>query len=99
MNIDKALEEIKEARVNLNMIEAWLKKHAQWFEHSSVTSGVSTSINLSPPQIFVYAGPNPKEFARQFGGSCQIRGGEWEMKFASFQITMMDAAVKEDVVL
>jgi hypothetical protein len=99
VNIDQALKEIQDARVNLNMLEAWLKKHSGLFEHPSIVSQVSTSVTLSPYQVFVYAGPNPRGFAKQFGGSCHIIGDTWEMKFASFQMTMMNATASESVIL
>lgn len=99
MKIDSALREIEETREHLNMLERWLKTNAEKFEHSSVGNRITTSLNLSPTQVFVYAGEGPREFAKQFGGSCTVRQDAWEMHFKGFQITMMEAAEKKEVVL
>jgi hypothetical protein len=97
-NIKQALDEIDSFRDALTRIEAFLKTNATKFG-VDLKSPVCTSIGLTKPAIYVYAGTRPRELAKQFGGSCEIREVSWDMEFPDFILTFMEAETEKDKVI
>lgn len=87
----RAIEEINEMRETLNRMEAWLKQNSTKFDGADLRHDISTSLQCGKPSFYVWAGNNPKELAKRFGGSCSIRSDSWDMTFPDFQLVFMEA--------